>query len=154
MWANENWTRRWDGADEDVLIAQDHRPEDELPLIACFARHFADPRYIRVGHRPLLMIYRIGLIPDARDTIARWRRLFQEHAGEDPLFVMSQSFGDDDPREYGIDGAVEFPPHKLVGGLATINPSLNVLDSDFDAQVYDYDEVVEQALAEPRRRSR
>ncbi len=149
MWANENWTRRWDGADEDVLIAQDHRPEDELSLIACFARHFADPRYIRVGHRPLLMIYRIGLIPDARDTIARWRRLFVEHAGEDPLFVMSQSFGDDDPRDYGIDGAVEFPPHKLVGGLATINPSLNVLDSDFDAQVYDYDEVVEQALTAP-----
>ncbi len=149
MWANENWTRRWDGADEDVLIAQDFRPEDELPLIACFARHFADPRYIRVGGRPLLMVYRIGLIPDACETIARWRGLFRDHAGEDPLFVMSQSFGDNDPRDYGVDGAIEFPPHKLVGGLATINPSLNVLDSDFTAQVYDYDEVVEQALAAP-----
>ncbi|NPD66068.1 glycosyltransferase [Lichenicola cladoniae] len=149
LWANENWTRRWDGSDEDVLIAQDFRPEDELPLIDCFARHFADPRYIRVGGRPVLMIYRIGLIPEAADTIARWRTLFLARASEDPLFVMSQSFGDHDPRPYGVDGAIEFPPHKLVNGLATINASLNVLDTDFHAQVYDYDEVVRASLAQP-----
>ena len=149
MWANENWTRRWDGSEEDVLISQDFRPEDELPLIDCFARHFADPRYIRVGGRPLLMIYRIGLIPDAAATIARWRTLFMARCNQDPLFVMSQSFGDNDPRPYGLDGAIEFPPHKLVNGLATINPSLNVLDTDFHAQVYNYDDVVRAALTDP-----
>ncbi len=149
MWANENWTRRWDGSDEDVLIAQDYRPEDEPALVDCFARHFADDRYIRVGGRPLLMIYRIGVIPDAAETIARWRGLFRDRTGEDPLFVMGQSFGDDDPRAHGLDGAVEFPPHKLVGGLATINTALNMLDTDFTGQVYDYDEVVRAALAAP-----
>ena len=150
MWANENWSRRWDGSEEDVLIAQDFRPEDELPLLDCFARHFADPRYIRVGGRPVLMIYRIGLIPDAAETVARWRTLFQARANEDPLFVMSQSFGDNDPRPYGLDGAIEFPPHKVVNGLATVNASLNVLDTDFHAQVYEYDDVVRTALAEPQ----
>jgi glycosyltransferase involved in cell wall biosynthesis len=149
MWANENWTRRWDGSEEDILISQDFRAEDELPLIDCFARHFADPRYIRVGGRPVLMIYRIGLIPDAAETVARWRTLFQGRTGEDPLFVMSQSFGDNDPRPYGLDGAIEFPPHKLVGGLQTINTTLNMLDTDFTGQVYDYDEIVQGALAEP-----
>ncbi len=121
MWANENWSRRWDGSDEAVLISQDYRDADEPALIATFARHFADPRYIRVGGRPLLMVYRPGLIPDAAATVARWREAFRARHDEDPLFVMAQSFGDADPRPFGMDGAIEFPPHKLVSPLALKN---------------------------------
>jgi glycosyltransferase involved in cell wall biosynthesis len=149
MWANENWTRRWDGSDEDILIWQDYRAEDEARLIATFGRHFADPRYIRVRGRPLLMIYRPGLIPDAAATIARWRALFREAHGEDPVFVMSQSFDDNDPGRFGMDGAVEFPPHKLVQGLSLKNDKLQYLDPEFSGQVYDYDEVVAGSLEAP-----
>ena len=73
MWANENWTRRWDGSDDAVLISQDWHAADEPALIDCFARHFRDPRYIRLQGRPLLMVYRPALIPDTAVTIARWR---------------------------------------------------------------------------------
>ncbi|HTW27615.1 MAG TPA: glycoside hydrolase family 99-like domain-containing protein [Acetobacteraceae bacterium] len=149
MWANENWTRRWDGSDDEVLISQDYREADEAALIAAFARHFGDRRYIRLGGRPLLMIYRPALIPNTRETIGRWRALFRDIHGEDPLFVMSQSFAATDPRQFGMDGAVEFPPHKLVQGLPLLNDSLALLDPGFNAQVYDYDEVVEASVAEP-----
>ncbi|MBE7211563.1 MAG: glycoside hydrolase family 99-like domain-containing protein [Gluconacetobacter diazotrophicus] len=149
MWANENWSRRWDGSEHDVLISQDFRPEDEFALIDCFGRHFRDRRYIRVAGRPLLMVYRAALIPDSAATVSRWRRLFVERTGEDPLLVMSQSFNDDDPRAHGLDGAIEFPPHKLVGGLPTINGRLDMLDTDFTGQVYDYDAVVRNALDMP-----
>ena len=149
MWANENWTRRWDGSDQEVLISQDFRPEDDAALVDCYGRHFADPRYIRLGGRPLLMLYRAAIIPDAAQTIARWRALFAERSGENPIFIMAQAFGDHDPRSYGMDGAIEFPPHKVVDGLTTINDRLDVLDSDFEAQVYDYDDVVTRALAMP-----
>src|SRR5947207_412297 len=70
MWTNENWTRRWDGHDSEILISQDYRPADEELLLADFARHFADPRYIRLGQRPLLMVYRPGLIPRRRGVRA------------------------------------------------------------------------------------
>ena len=149
MWANENWTRRWDGSDHEVLISQDFRGQDDAALIDCYARHFADPRYIRLHGRPLLMIYRAAIIPDTEHTIARWRALFAERCGENPIFVMAQAFGDHDPRPHGMDGAIEFPPHKVVEGLATINDRLHVLDPDFTAQTFDYDDVVDRALSAP-----
>ena len=149
LWANENWTRRWDGSDTDVLISQDFRPEDEPALIDCYGRHFADPRYIRVGGRPLLMIYRAGIVPDAKQTFARWRQMFMARCDENPILVMAQAFGDEDPGVYGLDGAIEFPPHKITVGLDTINQRLRVLDDDFSAQVYDYDQVVDSSLQAP-----
>ena len=149
MWANENWTRRWDGSEQDILISQDFRPEDTPAMIDCFGRHFADPRYIRLQGRPLLMIYRASLVPDTKLTIEHWRELFMQRCGEDPIFLMSQAFGDRDPRPFGIDGAIEFPPHKVVDGLSTINAQLDLLDTEFSAQVYDYDQIVAQSLATP-----
>jgi glycosyltransferase involved in cell wall biosynthesis len=149
MWANENWTRRWDGSDQEVLISQDWRPRDEIDLIDTFARHFSDPRYIRLQGRPLLMVYRADIVPDCAATLARWRDGFRSRHGEDPLLVMSQSFGASDPRPHGFDAAVEFPPHKLVNGLAQRNGTLAWFDDAATAQVFAYDDVAAAALAEP-----
>jgi len=149
MWANENWTRRWDGSDDEVLIAQEWREADEPALIACFARHFRDPRYIRLGGRPLLMVYRADLIPDAATTVARWRRRFRDDHAEDPVLVMAQSFEATDPRPAGFDGAVEFPPHKLVSGLAPRNPELTWYDHAAGLHVFAYADVAAASLAEP-----
>ncbi len=64
-----------------MLISQDWNAADEPALLAEFARHFADKRYIRLQGRPVLMIYRAGLIPDCEATVLRWRAQFQvEHA--------------------------------------------------------------------------
>ncbi len=150
MWANENWTRRWDGMEREVLIAQEYREEDDEALLASFARLFADPRYIRIETRPLLMIYRAGLIPDALARIRKWRILFERNHGERPLLVMAQSMGDDyDPTPYGLDGAVEFPPHKLSQATSRINDTLDLLDPDFSATVHDYQALAETSLALP-----
>ena len=149
MWANENWTRRWDGSDDQVLVSQDYRIRDEAALIMEFGRHFADSRYIRLNGRPVLMTYRARLIPDTAATVERWRRLFRSGYGEDPIFIMAQSFGDTDPRVFGMDAAVEFPPHKLTGAVPMINESLHTLDPAFDAEVYDYAAIARASVDEP-----
>ena len=149
MWANENWTRRWDGSEDQVLLTQDYHAADEPALLAEFARHFADPRYIRLSGRPLLMIYRPRLIPDTAATLARWRSRLRDGFGEHPVFVMAQSFGDTDPRPFGMDAAVEFPPHKLTERLPAANERLQLLDPAFSADVYDYADLVRGSVEEP-----
>jgi glycosyltransferase involved in cell wall biosynthesis len=149
MWTNENWTRRWDGHDSEILIAQEYCPADEELLLADFARHFADPRYIRLGQRPLLMVYRPGLIPDAAEAFTRWRRFFADRFGEHPIIIMAQGFGDLDPRPFDLDGAIEFPPHKLTEGLSGIEDELKLLDPEFTGRVHRYDDVVKASLEQP-----
>ncbi len=148
MWANENWTRRWDGMDGEVLIAQDYLEEDEEALLYGYVRHFKDPRYIRLQGRPLLLIYRPGLIPDTSRTIARWRNVFADRFNERPVIVMSQSFDDYDPRVHGMDGAIEFPPHKITKEIPSINQDVQYLDDTFSGQVYRFDDVVKYSLHE------
>ncbi|MDO6460986.1 glycoside hydrolase family 99-like domain-containing protein [Granulosicoccaceae sp. 1_MG-2023] len=148
MWANENWTRTWDGLDREVLIQQDYSEEDEDAFIADTLRYFRNERYIRVDGKPLFILYRPGLVPEAKATIARWRRKWAAALGVEPRILMVQGFGDTDPGEYGIDGAVEFPPHKVCTDLPAINNKLKVLDKDFTGHVVSYDDVIASSLGE------
>jgi glycosyltransferase involved in cell wall biosynthesis len=109
---------------------------------------FKDSRYIRINNRPLLMIYRAALIPDAAPRIAAWREMFRGQ-GEEPIIVMAQSLADHDPRPYGLDGAVEFPPHKISDEVPRINGKLDLFDPEFSAAVFDYEAIAAASLAQP-----
>jgi glycosyltransferase involved in cell wall biosynthesis len=148
MWANENFTRSWDGLERDVLMTQEYREEDDAALIGCFFSMFKDERYIRVDNRPLLMIYRAALIPDAAPRIAAWREMFRAQ-GENPIIIMAQSLADHDPLPYGLDGAVEFPPHKISDEVPRINGKLDLFDPEFSAAVYDYEAIAAASVAQP-----
>ena len=132
-WANENWTRRWDGLDHEVLMAQAHSPDDDVAVIEDLIRYFKDDRYIRIDGRPLLLVYRVSLFPNFIETAARWREICRS-SGIGEIYLSSvESFDgvneNSDPASFGCDAAVEFPPHgmgeaKPVPG-AVLNPNFN-----------------------------
>lgn len=149
LWANENWTRTWDGLDNEVLIQQDYREEDELEFINDTARYMANSNYLTLDNRPVFIIYRASLLPKPGETLARWRTLWTKKLGVEPWLLMAQSFDEVDPRPYGLDGAVEFPPHKICQGLGNLRKKVKLLDEDFTGLIRDYDSVVNQSLQLP-----
>ena len=72
-WANEGWSRRWDGRADDILVPQGHDAGDDIEFIAHVARYLRDPRYLRIDGKPLLLVYRPGLMPEPDRTAERWR---------------------------------------------------------------------------------
>jgi GT2 family glycosyltransferase len=143
-WANENWTRRWDGRDNEVLIAQRHSPEDDINLIRHLENVLLAPNYIRVGGKPLLLVYRPALLPDAHETTERWRNYFRSNGHGELHLVMVRSFHDQTATEiYGFDAAAQFPPHFPA---ATITPSIAGNDKKFKGTIYDYTDLRRLAL--------
>ncbi|MCF7977243.1 MAG: glycoside hydrolase family 99-like domain-containing protein [Chromatiaceae bacterium] len=143
-WANENWTRRWDGEDKEVLIAQDHSPEDDLALFAQLASLFTDSRYITVGKRPLVLVYRPQDLPDPRATAERWREYAKSKDLPDPYLVNVHSFAQPvDPRSIGFDAAVEFPPHQFP--RTDVSDQISLLNSEFSGHLLDYKACVTEA---------
>ena len=143
-WANENWTRRWDGMDSEILIAQEHRPEDDEQFIRDIIPALQDRRYIRVGGRPLLLIYRPLLLKEPAFVFRRWREICREQGvGEIHLAgVLGGAF--DDPRPVGLDSAVEFPPNST--GFRPLKMGLAELNPQFRGTFCDYVETRQSAL--------
>ena len=146
-WANENWTRRWDGREHDLLIGQEHSPEDDLHFIEHISRYLNDSRYIRVDGRPLLLVYRPSLLPNAAETVERWRRWCREHDIAEPYVAMVQSFQTYDPRPFGMDAAIEFPWH--TGMPNDVTAHLVPSKSDFRGTVFDWDDYAEKCEEHP-----
>lgn len=144
-WANENWTRRWDGQEQDVLMAQRHEPQDDIEFIEDVAPLLKDPRYLRVDGKPLLIVYRINLLPHPRQTAEVWREYCRANGIGEIHLVVAQSFGIGDPHPYGFDAAVEFPPHGI--HIDRMNRHINFVNPDFHGNVYEYAHVVESQLA-------
>ena len=145
-WANENWTRRWDGEDQEILIGQQHSPDDDLAFIRALVPVFRDPRYIQVDGKPLLLVYRPQILPDPAATVARWRQELADQ-GEPGLFLAAvQSFRDALGRDDTLfDALVEFPPHGVprvpVSGMQLLNPH-------FRGELLDYEACVAAAEAQ------
>ena len=143
-WANENWTRRWDGSEAEILMEQRHEPQDDLEFIEDISPILKDRRYIRVNGRPLIIVYRVDILPDARKTADIWRKYCASRGIGEPWLVAAQSFGISDPRRYGFDAAVEFPPHNS-GKLGRLT-DLEFLNADFQGRVHSYESYVEQEI--------
>ena len=146
-WANENWTRRWDGSDHEILLKQDYSEGFAEDFIRDVIPILKDPRYIRVDGAPILLVYRVDQIPDAPAAAKIWRRICAEEGIPGVHLAAVRSFGTTDPRPFGFDAAVEFPPHVLP---EQIDPAtVKGVAADFRGYLFDYPRLVRTQIAQP-----
>ncbi len=148
-WANENWTRTWDGNAKDILLGQNHSPDDDVAFFKSLLPLFADPRYIRVNGAPMVLVYRVDLFPDAKATAERWRKVAREAGFPEVHLCAVQFYGITDPRPWGFDAAVEFPPHQMIGPENIPDRVPTFTNPDFKGGVLDYLKVMSQAIQRP-----
>ncbi len=140
-WANESWSRRWDGRDSDILLEQRHTPEDDIAFITEVSKLFEDVRYIRIDGKPLLIIYRPALFPKLSETSQRWRNYCRNNGIGEIYLALTHSFEHIDPRQVGFDAAIEFAPNTFP--LTPINNEIYFTNPSFDGTVYEYANAIE-----------
>jgi lipopolysaccharide biosynthesis protein len=77
-WANENWTRAWDGQYSQVLISQKYSEKDDFNFISDMKKYIDDSRYIKIDGKPLIIVYNPGHIPNCEKSFKKWRERARE----------------------------------------------------------------------------
>jgi hypothetical protein len=111
-WANEDWTRSWDGQSGQVLIEQNYSLEDDIGHMTFLCRNiFNDKRYIKVDGKPVFIIYRVFNFPDPAKTAEVWREVARKEGIEEIYLCATESMGQKiDPNTIGFDASIEFQP--------------------------------------------
>ncbi|MGO8871867.1 MAG: glycoside hydrolase family 99-like domain-containing protein [Acidimicrobiales bacterium] len=143
-WANEEWTRNWDGRSGTVLMPQTYSDKDDLDHIRWLCEAFADRRYITIDGRPMMLIYRPAQLPDPRRTTDRWREEAQGLGLPDLYLCWVDGFGrpEGGPERYGFDATVGFVPFS---GQQLFAP----VESLRTHRVLDYESAAASRLSEP-----
>lgn len=142
-WANENWTRRFSGTNDDVLMRITQTTDNYKRYIYSVIEAMKDERYYRMDSKPVLSVYRPSLIPDCEEVITEWRRIVrQELSTEIYLIAVLEKDTHTNWTSKGFDAESEFQP-KQVLDYAQIDNSVTPIRKDFSGSIYDYRDLVE-----------
>ncbi len=143
-WANENWTKRWDGLENEVILKQDHSFEDDMAFIKEIEPILKDPRYIRVNGKPLLMLYRPSLFPEIKETVKRWRKYCDTCGIGEIYLVLSHAHEHTDPTHIDFDAATEFAPNTFQ--VPEISKHLEFYNKNYQGHVFDYNFAIDYSM--------
>ena len=152
-WANENWTRKWDGLNDDILIKQDYNPQDDINHIRFLWEHFFQHKdYIRVDGKPFFVIYRPSLLPNVKATVNLWRQeSLRLGYGELHIGFMNNFPFNENYREIGFDCKIDFQPnfkkaqatHEAVPLVDRVKNILGFKSHYTDHNIYSYSKYVD-----------
>ena len=155
-WANETWSRTWDGKESEILMRQNYSLQDDINHIRSLFKTFEDYRYIRVGNKPVFIIYRPSGLPNPRRTTDAWREEAVRSGIGDLYLCKVERFDNDisNPVQDGFDASIKFQPDGKDIGRRVEESWINNMRLQLtrtsnnlrNNQVYDYKEMVENII--------
>ena len=147
-WANENWTKRWDGGNNEVLERQNYEDGFEEKFIQSIQGYLKDARYIRVNGRPLLIVYRIKDLPNPGQSIGRLKKAAKDCGCGDIEVSIVDFYDVTTCSEVNADSLVEFPPHKFTDDETAPTKSLipQIINNSFRGNLCCYSKVISSAI--------
>ncbi len=148
-WANENWTRRWDGAEAEILMAQDYNESSYIEFAKDLEKFVKDERYIRIDDKPVVMVYNIKHIPDCKEFTDVFRKYMRENGVGEVYFLGVIGVDRDLNRPYtdfGLDAYMDFAPHNVINEDNFLNtPHIKKKDfnfyGNFEGIILDYEKM-------------
>jgi len=120
----------------DAQQAPTGTDEPGSAVIQALTSCFADPRYIKIDGRPMLLVQGLGECADAQAATQRWRAQ-AVRSGWPGLYLVAMREGAvAEPAAYGCDAAVEVPPQQLQA--VDITGKMAWLNGVHTGKVYDY----------------
>lgn len=114
-WANENWSKLWDGGNKEIILEQKLTPNDAEKFFDDLLPFIKDKRYEKIDNKPLFCIYKPELFD--KDILIQFMNKLNELAkqnGFDGFYFMANNVQNfNKPYDYGFNGIIEFPPHGL-----------------------------------------
>jgi lipopolysaccharide biosynthesis protein len=139
------------------LLEQRYSAEDDEAHIRHLLPIMADPRYVRINGRPLLLIYRTEQVPEPQRMAECWRNAAIKEGLGDLYLTRVESYSSNvDPATLGLDAAVEFAPDwRHVQALTfsrwqRLMARLGLFDKGwFDHRYARYESLAQSMLAKP-----
>jgi len=142
-WANENWTKRFDGTNCDILMEQPKTVSSYKNVIEDIARFLTDERYMTVNGGKVITVYRPSLMPEPKEVLSYWRTYCREHGlGELYIIGCKENMVIMDWLEIGFDAISEFHPGTVYTNCKKINSEIDFIRDDFVGEVFDYVDLV------------
>ena len=112
-WANENWSRNWDGGNQEIIMEQNYGNQQDWELhFQYLLKFFKDDRYITVDGKPLFVIYKPDLIADLYQMVNYFKSRAKQEGfpGVCFAFQFHTYFSDIFYRDDIFDYMIEFEP--------------------------------------------
>lgn len=151
-WANENWSRRWDGGESEVFLPQEYKSGCAERAARYFSRYFRSRNYVKIDGRPVFIIYRTDNIPGLNPFVEEFSRTVEREIGARPYMINALTFTSPLADGTLFEKSVYFPPHR-VGleippvysyGSTGASVGIRLLQEYFLGSIFRYEDMIEQ----------